>query len=271
MTTEYWARLQELFQLALDCDPVEREACLSAACRGDDELRREVESLLTSERGAHAFLDSAVNGAMDSYSHGSGARDFAFGGTDRFLIQDRLGAGGFGMVYRTFDLERGTTVALKTLHHLDARALLGFKREFRALADISHPNLITLYELISDEEQCFFTMELVDGLNFREYVQETDQLRTALPQLVQGLAALHAAGKLHRDLKPSNVLVTKEGRVVILDFGLVTDATGDDLREREATAGTPAYMSPEQHAGLPSSEASDWYSVGIILQEVLTG
>ena len=106
------------------------------------------------------------------------------------------------------------------------RSLLGFKREFRALADISHPNLITLYELISDEEQCFFTMELVDGLNFREYVQGPDQLRTALPQLVQGLAALHAAGKLHRDLKPSNVLVTKEGRVVILDFGLVTECDG---------------------------------------------
>jgi serine/threonine protein kinase len=271
MTTEHWSRLQELFQLALDCDPIDREACLSAACRGDDELRGEVESLLTSERGAHAFLDSAVNAAMDSYGHQAGSPGPAFGVTDRFVIQDRLGAGGFGTVYRTFDLKRGTTVALKTLHHLDSQSLLGFKREFRALADISHPNVITLYELISDEEQCFFTMELVDGLNFREYVQRPDQLGTALPQLVQGLAALHAAGKLHRDLKPSNVLVTKEGRVVILDFGLVTNATGDDLCEREATAGTPAYMSPEQHAGLPSSEASDWYSVGIMLQEVLTG
>jgi serine/threonine protein kinase len=82
------------------------------------------------------------------------------------LIQNRLGAGGFGSVYRTFDRERRTTVALKTLHHLDPQALLGFKREFRALADISHPSLITLYELISDEQRCFFTMELVRGREF---------------------------------------------------------------------------------------------------------
>ncbi len=273
MTAEHWSRVQDVFQLALDCDPTEREACLDRACRGDEELRDEVESLLTSESEAHAFLDSAVNAAMDSYGHKANsltAVDPAFSGTARFLIQNRLGVGGFGTVYRTFDRERGTMVALKTLHHLDAQALLGFKREFRALADISHPNLITLYELISDDQQCFFTMELVEGVNFREYAQVPDGLRNAVQQLVHGVSALHAAGKLHRDLKPSNVLVTGQGRLVILDFGLVTD-TIMDASERDPIVGTPAYMSPEQRAGLALSEASDWYSVGIMLDEVLRG
>jgi eukaryotic-like serine/threonine-protein kinase len=273
MTADHWSRVQDVFQLALDCDPTEREACLDRACRGDEELRKEVESLLTSESEAHAFLDSAVNAAMDSYGHNASSPttvDPAFPGTDRFLIQNRLGVGGFGTVYRTYDRERGTTVALKTLHHLDAQALLGFKREFRALADISHPNLVTLYELISDDQQCFFTMELVEGVNFREYAQVPEGLRNAVQQLVRGVSALHAAGKLHRDLKPSNVLVTSERRLVILDFGLVTD-TIMDASERDPIIGTPAYMSPEQRAGLALSEASDWYSVGIMLDEVLSG
>src|SRR5579864_4802636 len=196
MTAEYWSRIQDLFQLALDCDPTERDACLDAISGGDEELRKEVESLLISEREAHAFLDSAVNAAMESYAHETDTLDVDFKGTDRFLIQDRLGAGGFGAVYRAFDRERRTTVALKTLHHMDAQALLGFKREFRVLADISHPNLVTLYELTSDEQQCFFTMELVEGVNFREYAQDPDRLRTAVQQLAQDVSALHAAGKL---------------------------------------------------------------------------
>jgi serine/threonine protein kinase len=95
-------------------------------------------------------------------------------------------------------------------------------------------------------------------VNFRDYAQDPDRLWTAVKQLVHGVSALHAAGKLHRDIKPSNVLVTREGRLVIVDFGLVTDATGDAVGGRDAIAGTPAYLSPEQRAGLPLSEASDW-------------
>jgi hypothetical protein len=274
MTSERWSRVQEVFQLALECEPRRRGACLDVACSGDRTLREEVDSLLACEGSAHGFLDAAVHAAMDSYrlaatTSTGGQTDFQ--GTERFSIQNRLGSGGFGMVYRAYDRERNVTVALKTLHHLDASQLFALKREFRILADISHPNLVQLYELISDGQDCFFIMELVEGVNFREYATNSDHLRESLKQLVQGVTALHTAGKLHRDLKPSNVLVTNDGRLVILDFGLITDTIGEGPNKNEPIAGTPAYMSPEQRTGLPLSEASDWYSVGIMLYEALTG
>ena len=237
-----------------------------------------------------------------------------FRGNDRFLIEERLGAGGYGVVYRALDRERRIPVALKTLRRMAAKALVRFKQEFRALADVSHPNLVALYELSSHEDQWFFTMELVDGVNFLRYVRgdtypnaadttsdlrspsnsgdiqafdstpgdpisgpfaaagalKLERLRHALPQLAEGVLGLHAAGKLHRDIKPLNVLVTSEGRVVLLDFGLVTELVPDQSLTVDA-AGTPAYMSPEQGAGLPLTEASDWYNVGSLLYQALTG
>lgn len=236
-----------------------------------------------------------------------------FSGTDRFLVQGRLGAGGFGVVYKALDRERNTAVALKVLRHVAPKSLYRFKQEFRALADVSHLNLVTLYELSSSGEQWFFTMELIDGVNFLHYVREDRsaddagstfssptspesdsffrrqlgderssgsygrttalnlvRLGDALAQLADGVLALHRAGKLHRDIKPSNVLVTGEGRVVLLDFGLVKELAPEHTHTMDAV-GTPAYMSPEQAAGLALTEASDWYNVGSMLYEALTG
>lgn len=249
-----------------------------------------------------------------------------FQGTERFLIQKRLGAGGFGVVYQAYDREHNSVVAIKTLLQANAEELYRFKKEFRASADISHPNLATLYELFSEQEQWFFTMELINGKDFLEYVKLKDQpiaislasteivtvrpdiseavtllgipepekiktsvepanlikkncqadlpkLFKALKQVVRGLSALHQAGKIHRDIKPSNVLVTNEGRVAILDFGLVSELSSQSGNNvvSEHIAGTPAYMSPEQCTGKPISTASDWYSVGVMLYEALTG
>ena len=251
-----------------------------------------------------------------------------FRGTDRFAVQRRLGAGAFGVVYQAFDRERGTTVALKTLREANVESLYRLKREFRALADIAHPNLVTLHELLAHGDQWFFTMELVDGVDFLDYVRRglesapprpddptspivrepngipmneaeaggsrsagvekarepgssrgeasrfvgrADRLRVALKQVVSGIRALHEAGKLHRDIKPSNVLVTREGRLVLLDFGLVTELGGPGSGASRSFVGTPAYMSPEQGTGVPVSEASDWYSLGVMLYEALTG
>src|SRR5262249_10863101 len=186
------------------------------------------------------------------------------------------GEGGMGVVYEAFDDEREGVVALKTLRVIDAEARLRFKTEFRALQDIQHPNLVQLGELIEVEGKLFFTMELVQGVDFLSYVRKdagpqsasdwptatVDQpfpavappprkpgfdeprLRAALSQLARGLAALHAAGKVHRDIKPSNILVTDAGRVVLLDFGLVEDVAGQ--KRTSPLAGTAAFMAPEQ-------------------------
>jgi serine/threonine protein kinase len=114
-------------------------------------------------------------------------------------------------------------------------------------------------------------MPTVDGPGLPLVPAQVDRLEAAFPQLVEGVAALHRAGSIHRDLKPSNVLVSSSGRVVLLDFGLVLDIGGDRTLQSLQVAGTPAYMSPEQAAGLPLTAASDWYSVGVMLFQCLTG
>ncbi|HEX7837896.1 MAG TPA: protein kinase, partial [Kofleriaceae bacterium] len=203
-------------------------------------------------------------------------------------MRGTLGAGGAGVVYRAFDRQLGREVALKMLRQASGRDLYRFKKEFRALADIVHPNLVTLHELHASDGDWYFTMELIEGVSFIDWVRPSGEtgparprsdiaaapvdharLRGALVQLVDALIALHRAGKLHRDLKPSNVLVTRSGRLTLLDFGLVAGvAEGDPER---LAVGTPVYMSPEQAADQPLGEASDWYSLGAMLYEALVG
>ncbi len=214
----------------------------------------------------------------------------------QFVLLSKLGEGGMGVVYEALDQERGERVALKTLPKVAAASLSRFKREFRLHADLTHPNLVTLYELFSDGDQWFFTLEKIDGVGFLTRVRpgggagaDLDRLRDALRQLTEGLMAVHGAGLLHRDLKPSNVLVRPDGHVVILDFGLVAELE-DALRRAGASptvplvgdsgkvtgrerrvVGTVEYMAPEQAAGLPLTGACDWYSAGVMLYEALTG
>ncbi len=176
-----------------------------------------------------------------------------------------------------------------------------FKQEFRSLSDISHPNLVNLYELFAVDDRWFFTMELVEGTDFvvlcgrrpiwrsrarRRPAAGTQRAQNrllgcstrpgcavALLQLAEGMDALHQANKLHRDIKPPNVLVSHEGRVVLLDFGLTADLerSGRFQPSDRQVVGTVGHMSPEQAAGRGVTAASDWYSVGVILFEALTG
>ena len=160
--------------------------------------------------------------------------DDDFAGTERFQIIRRIGVGGMGVVYEARDVELDLRIALKLLPNADAPALFSFKREFRSLATIVHPNLVALHELISDGATWFFTMEIVDGVDFLKHVRPNDtidynRLVDALYQITDGVSALHELGVLHRDLKPSNVLVRHDGRVAILDFGLTTDVGADLL------------------------------------------
>jgi tRNA A-37 threonylcarbamoyl transferase component Bud32 len=210
-----------------------------------------------------------------------------------------------GVVYEALDRRSHHRVALKILRKVDAQAVGRIKHEFRALAHVQHRNLVSLGELFEDHEQWFFTMELVDGQNFLSYVRGSEEpdpetpsgisvsadtmqdvhvdggqgpkafsearLRGALAQLCVGLSVLHSLGKVHRDIKPSNLRVTSSGRVVLLDFGLVTDIAKDDLESAVGAVGTTAYMAPEQAKMAAVGPEADWYAVGVLLYEVLTG
>ncbi len=197
--------------------------------------------------------------------------------SERFELLSRLGEGSMGVVFEALDRERQVRVALKTLRYMDAEMLSRFKREFRALQDLHHPNLVNLGELIEEGGQWFYTMELIDGVHFLEWVRpggdafDEKRLRAALGQLAAGLAALHSAAKVHRDVKPSNVVITKDGRVVLLDFGLVAETASAKMSIVRHIVGTAAYMAPEQAASRPVGPAADWYSLGIVLYEALTG
>jgi len=204
-----------------------------------------------------------------------------FAGSERYRVCRCLGEGGFGVVYEVEDREMGRRLALKTLKPLRsgfAANIRRLKSEFRSVADLVHPNLVGLHELSTDGARWFIAMDLVRGVGFLDHVcgnrwggdPSEPRLRSSLRQLVAGVAALHRAGIIHRDLKPSNVLVERDGRVVILDFGLAGSDRALDV-EDAASAGTPAYMAPEQAAGLPSNGAADWYAVGVMLYQALAG
>ncbi|MCA9686800.1 MAG: serine/threonine-protein kinase PknK, partial [Myxococcales bacterium] len=276
------------------------------------------------------------------------------GGSD-FELLDRLGAGSMGVVYLARDRNTGQRVALKTLHKLVPAALLRLKNEFRRVADLSHPNLVGLYELRSSGEHWYFTMEYIEGRSFHALLDarrsgggaahtrvgdsltgslasatsgsasasvsasgslvgaatgsvsvsagtlasgatetleapsvgaedpesedpdswspkpllEADEIRSLFVDLIRGVSALHGVGMLHCDIKPANVMVAAD-RARLLDFGLVVPRVGEQ-GESLSLSGTPAYMAPEQAAGMAPSEASDWYAIGTMLYEVLGG
>jgi hypothetical protein len=191
---------------------------------------------------------------------------------NRFELRRRIGSGGMGEVYEAFDRDTTEIIALKSLVRADGDTVTRFKREFRALQSTSHPNLVSLRELVRDGDHWFLTMELVQGGHFLEHVKgDVQKLRAALRQLVQALRVLHGNGLIHRDIKPSNVMVSHEGRVVVLDFGLVTalDPARQSIEGR--AIGTVEYMAPEQAVGKNVGEAADWYAVGVLVYEALTG
>jgi predicted ATPase len=206
----------------------------------------------------------------------------------RYELRRELGRGGMGVVYEAFDRQDQALVALKTIvanHPAVAENLYRLKQEFRAAADLQHPNLIRFGELTSHEGQWFFTMELVRGHTFLEYVRangdaargapyayDEQRLRAALAQVTSALTAIHNAGQVHRDVKPSNVLVTDEGRVVVLDFGLMMGLAAPGAPQpEEGPIGTPDFMAPEQIEDSEVGPAADWYALGSMLFVALTG
>ena len=223
---------------------------------------------------------------MTSKPGGSAARRL---GPYEFI--GRLGAGGMGEVHRARDTRLGREVAIKLLppeFSADADRLRRFEKEARAASSLNHPNIVTIYEVERIDSTSFIVMELVDGKTLRDLVAEggmpVRRLLAIAVQVADGLARAHAAGIVHRDLKPENVMVTKDGLVKILDFGLAKlahpEREGGELTQGPTVSGgtspgvvmgTVGYMSPEQASGHPVDFRSDQFSFGSLLYEMATG
>lgn len=206
----------------------------------------------------------------------------------RYEVRGRIGGGGMGDVFRVFDPINRREVALKVLKFTYPRALHYFKREFRAVSGLSHPNLVALYDLHHDADQYFYTMEIIEGVDLYIYVNGHNRLvsdprvlcrpdrlqrvRHAIVQLLRALAYLHEHGCIHRDIKPSNVLVDRSGEVKLVDFGIVKELLpGGEGQSLSQVFGTSTYFSPEQSIGSAVTAATDLYAVGVVLYELLAG
>lgn len=206
----------------------------------------------------------------------------------RYKILDELGGGGMGDVYRIWDSATDRELALKKLKFSYPRALHYFKREFRAVSSLSHPNLVSLYDLHNDDEQYYYTMELIEGSDIYEFVNghnrvitdpdfltapgRLERIQTCMIQLFRGLSFLHRHNRIHRDIKPSNLLVSRKRQLKLVDFGIVKELLpGGQGHSLSQVFGTSTYFSPEQSLGSDVTHASDNYSAGVVLYEMLAG
>ncbi len=193
---------------------------------------------------------------------------------DRYRIRMLLGRGGMGEVFRAFDLKLRVDVALKAVRPTlltDERALAGLRQEVRAAREIVSPNVCRVFDLVEFDGRELVSMEYVDGVTLADVLRERSPLdlqeaRDIAAQFLAGLDAIHGAGLVHRDIKPENVMLTRAGRVVVMDFGITRAASESRVR---TVAGTPAYMAPEQARGDAVDARADVFSAGVVLAELV--
>jgi serine/threonine protein kinase len=285
MTPERWEKVGELFNAALELDGPERSRFLAEACAGDQELRAEVESLLTAGVAAGNFISEPVAGNflpglaehMEALSEGSEV--------GHYRIERAIGFGGMGEVYLATDTKLGRPVAIKTLPpglSSEPALLRRFRTEAKAAASINHPNVATIYS-VDFPGQPVITMEYVEGKTLDKHIPEggldLQRFLEWFEPIAGALAHAHKRGVIHRDIKPGNIMITEDGTPKILDFGLAQMERGAHSRSMskfEITApgqiiGTPSYMSPEQAEGAEVDNRSDIFSFGIVMYEALAG
>ena len=288
MNAELWKQIDEMLDAALELPPAEREGYVATACVGNEELRREVLSLLRAQEQAGTFLaGSAMRAAAQALARESGGGSHgSLVGKDigTYKIEKLLGAGGMGEVYLASEARLNRRVALKILPSefvADDERVARFEREARAVSALNHPNLVTIYDLGSLDGLHYIAMEYVEGRTLRELAGGRLKLRELLSivsQAAEALAAAHRAGVVHRDVKPENIMVRADGYVKVLDFGLAklleahADGIGATAETQDgAVMGTLAYMSPEQAAAEPLDARTDVWSLGVVLYELATG
>ena len=289
MTPERWQQIDQLFQAALACEPAQREEFLDARCAGDESLRWEVESLLSSFEDADSFIETPA-GDVAAELLGTHRSTYEPGHQiQNYRIVRQLGSGGMGEVYLAEDVRLNRKVALKLLpphFTVNPDRVRRFEREARAASSLNHPNIVTIYEIGKSNTAHFIATEFVDGKTLRQLINEkpfalNETLNVSM-QVADALSGAHAAGIVHRDIKPENIMIRQDGYVKILDFGLAKlteQHTTDADLERPTllqsnpglVMGTVQYMSPEQARAKNVGIGTDIWSLGIVMYELLAG
>src|SRR5215813_4241453 len=289
MTPERWQQIDQLFKAALACEPTQREEFLATKCVGDEPLRREVESLLSSLDEADDFIETPAGDIAAELLGTHRSTCEAGQQIQNYRIARQLGSGGMGEVYLADDIRLNRKVALKLLpphFTVNPDRVRRFEREARAASALNHPNIVTIYEIGKSNTTHFIATEFVDGKTLRQLINEKpftlNETLDVSMQVADALSGAHAAGIVHRDIKPENIMIRTDGYVKILDFGLakLTEQQTIDADLETPTLlqsnpglvmGTVQYMSPEQARAKNVGIGTDIWSLGIVLYELLAG
>ncbi len=294
MNPERWQQVKKLYNAALELETEEREAFFDGACAGDESLRKEIEFLFAQQAEAENLLGKpaleVAARALAQDRKDEAEPDYVGQSLLHYRIVEKIGEGGMGVVYRAEDSHLKRSVAIKLLSSdkmADPERRRRFTHEARAASALNHPNIVTIYDITSHEGIDFIAMEYVAGSSLAQLIGDKgiplhQTLEYAI-QIADALEKAHRAGIVHRDLKPSNIVVTGEGQVKILDFGLAklthpaeqevsTNARSSaPITESGVIVGTVSYMSPEQAQGKPVDWRTDIFSFGSLLYEMITG
>jgi eukaryotic-like serine/threonine-protein kinase len=280
------AKIEEIYHAALEKSLSERDAFLDEVCGDDEELRREIESLLKFETEAESFIERPPEDLAAALFANEGNHHIVGKTLNQYRVLAPLGAGGMGEVYLAEDTRLGRKIALKLLpaqFSSDAERQKRFEQEARAVSALNHPNIITIYGIEEAENVSFIATEFIDGQTLREKIAEgslswQETVEIAL-QITSALESAHSVGIIHRDIKPANIMIRRDGIVKILDFGLAkltakTESSESETRYQTApnrVMGTINYMSPEQALGERVDARTDIFSLGVVLYEMLSG
>ena len=283
MKVERWQQIEDLLDATLECEPAARGAMLDRACAGDADLRREIESLLAHLAPSENFIEAPAFVFAADLLAGNEGKPLQSRHLGAYNILREIGRGGMGAVYlaERSDGEFQQRFALKLMRRglADPDLSRRFRRERQILASLNHPNIARLIDGgVSESAEPFLVMEYVEGLRIDDYCDEHDlstsqKLRLFL-KVCRGVSYAHQHLVVHRDIKPSNILVTGEGVPKLLDFGIAKLLDPEQPGERTRTelrAFTPDYASPEQISGGQITTASDVYSLGVLLRDLLHG
>src|SRR5437773_3558961 len=291
MKAERWKQVNDLFQSAVERAPGERAAFLHEACHGDEGLRREVDSLLTSYERAENFIELPAFEVAPELVTNDRADALVGKVIGHYRIESLIGVGGMGEVYLARDERLGRKAALKLLPDSltrDETQLGRFKNEARSASALNHPNILTVYEIGAEGNVQFIATEFIEGVTLRAALasgrMSAHKALEIAVQVASALAAAHDAGVVHRDIKPENIMLRPDGYVKVLDFGiakLTEQRRASDEHRVETTAllqtrpglvlGTVHYMSPEQARGQKVDARSDIWSLGVVLYEMVAG